>query len=142
MNANTNAAPVLSARRVGAVLRAAGIPGGRSRTGGQVEIDGKLITASVEVRIAAAIADPAVGRAARAALLQAGYDISGTSNLVCMTVVLPEPVEEIEEPAEAALASGPHAFSAKGSAKASACTSCGRTWAAAAHRAHRAAASA
>lgn len=36
-------------------------------------------------------------------------------------------------------ASQPHAFSAKGSAKASACVHCGRTWAAAAHRAHRAA---
>lgn len=34
----------------------------------------------------------------------------------------------------------PHAFSAKGSAKASACVHCGCTWAAAAHRKHRAAA--
>lgn len=48
---------------------------------------------------------------------------------------------QAEEPAEVQVpASESHAFSAKGSAKASACVHCGRTWAAAAHRAHRAAA--
>lgn len=40
----------------------------------------------------------------------------------------------------AATASAPHGFSAKGSAKSSACVHCGRTWAASAHRAFRAAA--
>lgn len=33
----------------------------------------------------------------------------------------------------------PHAFTAKGSDKATACASCGKTWAAAAHKAYRAA---
>jgi hypothetical protein len=46
-------------------------------------------------------------------------------------------VEEILAPQVPA--SEPHAFSAKGSAKASACMTCGRTWAASAHRKHRAA---
>lgn len=44
--------------------------------------------------------------------------------------------------AQLAAAVEPHGFTAKGSAKASACASCGRTWNAAAHRAFRAAASA
>jgi hypothetical protein len=54
----------------------------------------------------------------------------------------PEPAAPVvEEPAktEVPAVEGAHAFSAKGSTKASACASCGRTWAASAHRAFRAA---
>lgn len=50
------------------------------------------------------------------------------------------PVVEEIPPAEPVVADEPHAFSAKGSAKASACVSCERTWAASAHRRFRAAA--
>lgn len=54
---------------------------------------------------------------------------------------IPTEIAPAEAPAVEAApvpASGPHAFSAKGSAKPSACVHCGRTWAASAHRAFRA----
>lgn len=94
----TTTAPQLTARKVSAVLRAAGLTA-RSRTGRQLEIDGQLVTVTVEVIVngsEAGVTDAdRLGRLAAAALLQAGYEATRSGQV--LTVLAPEPAEDVED---------------------------------------------
>jgi hypothetical protein len=90
-------APKLTAPAVSAaVRRAIGAGKAKAQTRDQIEVEGQLVTVSVWVTVHAG---EDAARLAAGELLRAGYEVARTGTI--LTVVLPEPVEEIAEAAEA-----------------------------------------